>query len=546
MVKIVSPAPGLLDVSAPGGGVLRLQGGCHPARAQGGRHRGGVLPYDARPHEPPREVDPPPPARAGPRADARRLRRADDRGRLDEPRSIPAPWLFQQRCAGCHTLPCRRHAGGSAQRPHARAHRRPELQHRVASASSASSTRSRTAASPARSCRRTSSSASRRSEVADFVAHYAGADARSPRPDGSGSAANGFHCTARRVASAGAEPPAAVLDLRLIRRDPDARPRRARAPRATSPATRSTGCSTPDERWRELTTQLETLQAEQNEATPRAARRADATSSASRCARCPSAAARCPTRRRRSRRARRAARARCRTCPPRTPLPRTRCCARSARPARPAGTTSSWPGERIDMERGARLSGSRFAYLRGDLVLLELALVRWAMEQLARRGLRAGDPAGARARAGAVRHRHAARHRAADLPPRRRRPLPRRHLRGRARLAARGRDPRRRDAAAPLRRLLPLLPPRGRRRRQGHARHLPRAPVRQGRDVQLRRAGGVGGRARADPRDRGVDPAGARDPLPRRQHRGQRPRRLARRRSTTARRGCPARAATAS
>jgi seryl-tRNA synthetase len=39
-------------------------------------------------------------------------------------------------------------------------------------------------------------------------------------------------------------------------------------------------------------------------------------------------------------------------------------------------------GERIDMERAARLSGSRFAYLRGDLVLLEFALVRWALEKL--------------------------------------------------------------------------------------------------------------------------------------------------------------------
>jgi seryl-tRNA synthetase len=36
----------------------------------------------------------------------------------------------------------------------------------------------------------------------------------------------------------------------------------------------------------------------------------------------------------------------------------------------------------IDMEAGARLSGSRFAYLRGDLVLVELALVRWVMERL--------------------------------------------------------------------------------------------------------------------------------------------------------------------
>ena len=38
------------------------------------------------------------------------------------------------------------------------------------------------------------------------------------------------------------------------------------------------------------------------------------------------------------------------------------------------------------MERGARLSGSRFAYLRGDLVLLELALVRWALEKLVGHG----------------------------------------------------------------------------------------------------------------------------------------------------------------
>jgi seryl-tRNA synthetase len=34
----------------------------------------------------------------------------------------------------------------------------------------------------------------------------------------------------------------------------------------------------------------------------------------------------------------------------------------------------------IDMERAARLSGSRFAYLKGDLVMLELALVRFAIE----------------------------------------------------------------------------------------------------------------------------------------------------------------------
>ena len=43
-------------------------------------------------------------------------------------------------------------------------------------------------------------------------------------------------------------------------------------------------------------------------------------------------------------------------------------------------------GAMIDMEAAAQLSGSRFAYLKGDLVLVELALVRWAMEKLRRHG----------------------------------------------------------------------------------------------------------------------------------------------------------------
>jgi len=40
----------------------------------------------------------------------------------------------------------------------------------------------------------------------------------------------------------------------------------------------------------------------------------------------------------------------------------------------------------IDMDRAARLSGSRFAYLKGDLVMLELALVRWVLEKLRGKG----------------------------------------------------------------------------------------------------------------------------------------------------------------
>src|SRR5947207_10810873 len=43
-------------------------------------------------------------------------------------------------------------------------------------------------------------------------------------------------------------------------------------------------------------------------------------------------------------------------------------------------------GWMVDMEAGARLSGSRFAYLRGPVVMLELALVRWAFEVLTGHG----------------------------------------------------------------------------------------------------------------------------------------------------------------
>jgi seryl-tRNA synthetase len=43
-------------------------------------------------------------------------------------------------------------------------------------------------------------------------------------------------------------------------------------------------------------------------------------------------------------------------------------------------------GGMIDMDRAANLSGSRFAYLKGELVLVELALARWALEKLSLHG----------------------------------------------------------------------------------------------------------------------------------------------------------------
>ncbi len=43
-------------------------------------------------------------------------------------------------------------------------------------------------------------------------------------------------------------------------------------------------------------------------------------------------------------------------------------------------------GDMVDLDAGARVSGARFAYLKGPVVLLELALVRWALELVGEEG----------------------------------------------------------------------------------------------------------------------------------------------------------------
>ena len=98
-------------------------------------------------------------------------------------------------------------------------------------------------------------------------------------------------------------------------------------------------------------------------------------------------------------------------------------------------------GDLVDLEAGARVAGSRFAYLKGPVVRLQFALVQWASRSWRSRASHRGA-AGADPRAGALRHRHAARHRAADIPRPGGRPVPGRHLGGAARLASRRRDPR--------------------------------------------------------------------------------------------------------
>ena len=139
------------------------------------------------------------------------------------------------------------------------------------------------------------------------------------------------------------------------------------------------------------------------------------------------------------------------------------------------------------MEAGARVAGSRFAYLKGDLVLLELALVRWALEVLRGHGFEPVIPP--------VLVREEALYGTGFLPDTEQQIYrladDALYLTGTSEVALASlhageildgdRLPR------ALRGLLALLPPRGGRRGARHARDLPRAPVRQGRDVQLRR-----------------------------------------------------------
>jgi seryl-tRNA synthetase len=173
-----------------------------------------------------------------------------------------------------------------------------------------------------------------------------------------------------------------VLDLRLIRSDPDG-VRVALARRGDVDADAVTRVLTHDERWRELTGQLEELQAEQN-----------AMSRGRRGAPTPEEHAKMSALAERGRAlsdeqtAVRRLLDETLAALPNIPLPDA---AQQDTVVREVGDATrrrrgkdhlELAGDRIDMERGARLSGSRFAYLRGDLVMLELALVRYALEKV--------------------------------------------------------------------------------------------------------------------------------------------------------------------
>jgi seryl-tRNA synthetase len=176
-----------------------------------------------------------------------------------------------------------------------------------------------------------------------------------------------------------------MLDIRLIRSDPDG-VRAALERRGPAAAEQIDRLLELDERWRGLTTELETLRAEQNQ-TSRSLRGA-------------------PTPEQREQLAELARRGRATSDAesavkaerdqallglpnlPTADAPAEDTVLREVGEATKTGRDHlELAGWRIDMERGARLSGSRFAYLMGDLALLELALVRYAMTKVTGEGL---------------------------------------------------------------------------------------------------------------------------------------------------------------
>ncbi|MDX6723764.1 MAG: seryl-tRNA synthetase [Solirubrobacteraceae bacterium] len=175
-----------------------------------------------------------------------------------------------------------------------------------------------------------------------------------------------------------------MLDLRLIRRDPDA-VRAALARRGDDG--RLDEVLALDEDWRAATATAEGLRAEQKAASEeiaKAKRAGEDAGPALERMREMSAEVKSLTERARSAEERlQAALASLPNLPDPTAAPEDTVIREVGEPRIREGRDHlALAGWRIDMERGARLSGSRFAYLRGELVMLELALVRWALEKL--------------------------------------------------------------------------------------------------------------------------------------------------------------------
>jgi seryl-tRNA synthetase len=172
-----------------------------------------------------------------------------------------------------------------------------------------------------------------------------------------------------------------VLDIRLIRRDTDG-VRAALARRGGDLASAVDHVLELDERWRALTAQLEELRAEQNRASkgrkgaPTPEEREQLAELAARGRELSDQES-----------AVRAERDAVLASLPSMPSPDAPDEDTVLREVGEAGATGrdhlELAGPRIDIERAARMSGSRFAYLKGELVMVELALVRFALEKVA-------------------------------------------------------------------------------------------------------------------------------------------------------------------
>jgi seryl-tRNA synthetase len=175
-----------------------------------------------------------------------------------------------------------------------------------------------------------------------------------------------------------------MLDIRLIRRDPEA-VRAALARRGAEAAASIDQVLALDERWRTTTASLEDLRAEQNRAskgrkgapTPEEREQLAALAARGRELSDQETAVRAELDRALA------------TLPnlPADDAPLEDTVLREWGEAGAGGRDHlELAGWRIDMERAAQLSGSRFAYLRGDLVMVELALVQYTLRKLAGEG----------------------------------------------------------------------------------------------------------------------------------------------------------------
>ncbi len=173
-----------------------------------------------------------------------------------------------------------------------------------------------------------------------------------------------------------------MLDLKVIRRDPE-RVRSALARRGE--ASTLDHVLEIDERWRSLTQALEELKAEQNTAS-RALRGAPSPEERERLGELAARGRELSDEESRARAELDGALTLLSNLPAEDAAPEDTVLREVGEAGREGKDHLALAGALIDMERGARLSGSRFAYLKGDLVLLELALVRYVLEKLRPQG----------------------------------------------------------------------------------------------------------------------------------------------------------------